>query len=427
MMSWILAQAKVYIDDAFHDGYVKMNGSMIEEVGKGLPHVGPDDEVWNVRGAFVLPGLVNTHNHTPMTLLRGLGEGEPLKRWLEDVMWPREAMLSEEDVYWGTLLAQAEMIESGTTTFLDMYDRLHVIFEAVRLSGMRAVLARGMIGSEDPSVEAAKLKEAEDVSRRYHGALSGRITMMISPHGAYTCSSAFLKEIIELSRALSLPVTTHLAETRQELLTVKKREAMETIPYLEALGLFERPLLVAHAVHLSERDRETLARYDVRISHNPVSNLKLGSGIAPIPDLIRRGLTISLGTDGAASNNNYDLFEEMRMAALLHKGKEEDATLIHPNEALRMATAAGARALFLEHVIGKLAKGYRADLIIVRSDGLPYVPAHDDVANLVYNGRGSDVLGTIVDGRLLYWKGEHLTLDTERIRYEARLRAKRLA
>ncbi|MDY0323472.1 MAG: amidohydrolase [Candidatus Carbobacillus sp.] len=426
-MAKILTHGKVYIDDAFFDGYVTINGAIIEDVGRGLPHIGPEDEVWNMRGSLILPGFVNTHNHTPMTLLRGLGEGEPLKRWLEMVMWPREAMLTEEDVYWGTLLAQAEMIETGTTTFLDMYDRLHVIVDALRLSGMRAVLARGMIGSADHSVQDAKLQEAEEVSKRYHGALSGRIHMMIAPHGAYTCSTPFLREILALSTALNLPMTMHLAETRQELLAVKEREGKETIPYLEELGFFERPLLVAHAVHLNEHDRQTLARYDVRISHNPVSNLKLGSGIAPVPDLMRRGLTISLGTDGAASNNNYDLFEEMRMAALLHKGVEEDATCIHPRDALRMATFFGARALFLDHMIGQLKKGYRADLTFVRADGLAYTPSHDDVSNLVYNGRGSDVVGTMVDGRLLYWKGEHLTLDTERIRYEVLTRAKRLA
>lgn len=426
-MAKILTQAKVYIDDAFHDGYVTIRDTLIEDVGRGHPIIGPDDEVWNMRGAMILPGLVNTHNHTPMTLLRGLGEGEPLKRWLEAVMWPREAMLTEDDVYWGTLLAQAEMIETGTTTFLDMYDRLHVIVDAIRSSGMRAVLARGMIGSTDKHVQDAKLREAEEVSRRYHGAFSGRIHMMIAPHGAYTCTTPFLKEIIALSKTLNLPMTMHLAETRQELLAVREREGQETIPYLEELGLFQRPLLVAHAVHLSEHDREILAHYDVRISHNPVSNLKLGSGIAPVPDLLRRGLTISLGTDGAASNNNYDLFEEMRMAALLHKGVEEDATSIHPRDALRMATSSGARALFLDDMIGQLKKGYRADLIIVRADGLAYTPSHDDVANLIYNGRGSDVLGTMVDGRLLYWKGEHLTLDTERIRYEVRTRAQRLA
>ncbi|MBT9283625.1 MAG: amidohydrolase [Hydrogenibacillus schlegelii] len=384
----------------------------------------PPAERRSLAGRIVLPGLVNAHTHTPMSLLRGLGEGLPLKRWLEEAMWPNEAAFTDEDVYWGTLLAQLEMIESGTTAFAEMYDRIDVIAQAVGESGLRAVLARGMIGLGDEATRRAKLAEAIDVARRWHGAYGGRVTTMIAPHSAYTCPEPFLREVAEAARDLGRPIHTHLAETEAEEAEVRARTGRSSARVMLEAGLFDGPALVAHAVYLSDDELRLLAERDVRIAHNPVSNLKLGSGIAPLARWLELGLVVGLGTDGPASNNNLDLFDEMRLASLLAKGREKDAAAVPPAAALELATAGGAKALFLEDV-GRLAPGMRADLIVIDPSSVRYVPAHDLLSHLVYNGRGTDVESVMVDGRWLMWRRTVLTLDAERIRYEAERRSRR--
>ncbi|MBE3596358.1 MAG: amidohydrolase [Hydrogenibacillus sp.] len=428
-MKLILEDADLWLGTRIARGYVIIEDGRIAAVGEGKPSadVTAAEAPYERRalgGRLVLPGLINTHNHTPMSLLRGLGEGLVLKRWLEEVMWPKEAAYTDEDAYWGTLLAQLEMIETGTTAFAEMYDRIDIIAEAVGQSGLRAVLARGMIGLGDERTRAAKLAEAVRVAKRWHGAFDGRVTTMIAPHSAYTCPEPFLRDVAAAAREVGRPIHTHLAETEAEEAAVQASAGMRSTALLEKVGLFDGPALVAHAVHLTDAEIALLAARNVRISHNPVSNLKLGSGIAPLTKLLAAGLVVGLGTDGPASNNNLDLFEEIRFAALLAKGMTRDASHIPPAVALKMATEDGARALFLEDV-GRLTAGMRADLIVVETSGTPFVPRHDVLAHVVYNGRGTDVFATMVDGRWLMWNRTVLTLDAERIRYEAERRAAR--
>jgi len=415
-------------DDGWIYGYLYVRDTRIAAVAPGDPP--PElraeaERVLFLGGRLVLPGLVNTHTHTPMTLLRGMGEGRPLKAWLEEEMWPREARFTDASVYWGTRLAQLEMIQSGVTTFNDMYDRMHLVLEAVGESGLRAVLGRGVIGLAPKDVQDAKLREAVEFARTAHGAYGGRVRAMIAPHAPYTVPEPLLVRMVEAAEELDLPVHIHVSETKEEVERCRERTGMRPVEYLDALGVFRRPTLAVHAVHLSEAEKDLLAARGVRVSHNPVSNLKLGSGVADVPGLLARGVIVGLGTDGAASNNRQDIFHELTTAALLHKGIRHEAEVLPPPEAFALATRMGARALFLED-IGALRTGWKADLIVLDAANARYVPRTDLLAHVVYNALPADVTHVMVDGRFLMEEREVLTLDAERILYEAEREAQRL-
>jgi 5-methylthioadenosine/S-adenosylhomocysteine deaminase len=402
-----------------HNGYLIIEGNRINEVGMGEPRWNDDDYVINLHGGLVLPGLVNTHNHTPMSLLRGYADDLPLQEWLSEKMWPLEAKYIPEMTYWASLLSQVEMLKSGTTTFADMYDNMDRVAEGVVQSGMRAVLSRGVIGLCSREEQIRKLKEAVEFVSRWHGGAGGRITAMFSPHSAYTCPKDYLIQIIEKARELKLPIHTHLSETEREVEQTVREHGERTVHFLNRIGLFDGPTLVAHAVHVDESELDVLAEKDVKVSHNPISNLKLGSGIAPVPKMLKKGITVSLGTDSSASNNNLDLFEELRMVALLHKGVHQEPTLIPASQALEMATLGGARALFLENEIGSLETGKKADLIVLDIDQPHYTPTNNLLSHVVYAGRGSDVKHVMIDGRWVVWNREIITVDEEEILFEA--------
>ncbi|WP_052330196.1 amidohydrolase [Thermicanus aegyptius] len=406
-------------DGAIQHGYVIVEGENIVRIGEGDPDGESEETRINLRGRIVLPGFINTHNHTPMILLRGIGDDLPLQEWLEKKMWPLEAKYTSEIAYWGSLLAQVEMIKSGTTTFADMYDNMDRVAEGVVESGLRAVLSRGIIGLCSREEQKRKLAEGVRFADEWNQTANGRIRTMISPHSAYTCPEGFLREIVEKAREMNLPIHTHLSETKKEVEDLKKQTGKGTVYYLDELGLFDGPSLVAHAVHLEDGEISLLAEKNVKISHNLISNLKLGSGIMPLKKMKNHRLTISLGTDSAASNNSLDLFEEMRGVALLHKGVEEDPTLVTAEEAFGMATMEGAKALFWEEEIGSLAPGKKADLIVVNINQSHFTPSRHFLSHLVYAARGGDVLHMMVNGRWLMWNREILTMDEERILYEA--------
>lgn len=408
------------------DGYLIIDGDKIAGIGKGKPPYDPEAAMLNMRGKMILPGLINTHNHTPMILLRAIGDDLPLQDWLERKMWPLEAKYTDEIAYWGSLLAQVEMIKSGTTTFADMYDHMDQVAAGVVESGLRASLSRGVIGLCSREEQVRKLQEAVRFAEEWNHRAQGRIRTMISPHSAYTCPREYLAEIIESARKLNLPIHTHLSETRREVADVERMSGKKTVYYLDELGLFDGPTLVAHAVHLEDGEIELLAEKGVKISHNLISNLKLGSGIMPMKKMKKAGLTISLGTDSAASNNSLDLFEEMRGVALLHKGVEEDPTLVTHREAFAMATMEGAKALFREEEIGSLEVGKKADLIVLEVKQPHFMPAEKFPSHIVYTARGADVLHSMVNGRWLMWNREVLTIDEERVLFEAERALKEL-
>lgn len=375
------------------------------------------DEVIDGSKRVYLPGLVNTHGHAAMSLLRGYADDLNLQVWLEQKMWPMEGQFTAEDVRWGTLLSITEMIRSGTTCFVDMYDKMDEVGKAVEESGMRARLTRGVIGFP-VEMQQAKLEEAAGFAKTWNGAAGGRIRTMMSPHGPYTCPPDYIERIVRVADDLKLPLHIHMSETRKEVELNEEQYGARPVEHLRRLGMFDRPCLVAHAVHLTDEEIAVLAEHDVRVSHNPGSNLKLASGIARAADLLQAGVKVSLGTDSSASNNNLDLFEEIRLAALLQKGVTGNPTAVPALEALSMATSMGAESIWMEET-GRLKTGYKADFISVDVDQPHFVPHTDLVSHLVYSAAGQDVTDVCVDGRWLMRKRELLTVDVEKIMHEA--------
>ncbi|NLY30615.1 MAG: amidohydrolase [Firmicutes bacterium] len=386
-------------------------------------HQGPWDRIIDGCGRLVLPGFVNAHTHLGMTLLRGYGDDLPLMTWLQEKMWPVEEQLTPEDVYWSALLAVAEMIKGGVTTCADMYFHMEAVAEAAAESGIRAFLSRGIQDAAGSGLQG--LGEAVRFCRQWQGAADGRITTAIGPHAPYTCSPELLQRTAAWAAQLEVPIHIHVAETTAEVEEIAARYGTTPLGMLAANGILDLPVTAAHCVHMEEADILLAAEKDVRIAHCPTSNLKLGSGIAPVPKMLGAGLAIGLGTDSAASNNRLDLWQEMRTASLLHKGSNEDPTVVPATTALKMATDFGAKALHLEKV-GQLLPGWKADLILVDTDGLHWQPASDLTGRVVYAGERADVSMVMVDGRILYEDGSLLTIDEEKVSCEVEKRAQRL-
>lgn len=401
--------------------------------GQRIAHVGPEgtvpegfnaDKVIDGCGMIAMPGFVNCHTHAAMTLLRSYADDLPLMQWLEEKIWPLEAKLEREDIYWGTMLSNLEMIRSGTTTFADMYFHMNTTARAVEKSGMRACLCRGMIGSGPNGEEA--LAYSRRFAENWHNEANGRITVRFGPHAPYTCPPEYIQRVIDMAAEMNLGIHIHLAETETEINIIKEKYNATPIQLMDKIGLFELPVLAAHCVHLDERDIEIMSAKKVGIAHNPQSNMKLASGIAPVARLLQTGAIVGLGTDGAASNNNLDMMEEMRTAALLQKVNTMDPMALPSFQALQMATAEGARALGLGHEVGLLKPGYKADIILINSRRPHLYPPHDLVAHLVYAAQSADVETVIIDGKLVMENRQVLTIDEEEVLAEVEKRAQRL-
>jgi 5-methylthioadenosine/S-adenosylhomocysteine deaminase len=399
-------------------GCMVIEGERIAYLGENPP-LPPEryDRVIDGSRKLYMPGLVNTHGHAAMSLLRGYGDDLALQVWLEQKMWPMEAKFTSEDVYWGTSLSVLEMIKSGTTSFVDMYDHMDQVADVVRQSGIRGVLARGVIGLCPPDVQEHKLQEAIRFARDWNGQADGRITTMMSPHAPYTCPPDYIVRFVQAAHDLNLPIHTHMSETAREVQLNVEQYGARPVEHLEKLGVFTRPTLVAHGVHVTDEEIATLARYDVRVSHNPGSNLKLASGVARVAELMQAGVKVSLGTDSSASNNNLDMFEEMRLAALIHKGVSGDPLAVPARTALRMGTAVGAESVWLDGV-GTLEEGRKADFISLDIDQPHFYPRTDFVSHIVYSASGGDVADVCVNGRWVMENRVCLTLDEERIKHE---------
>lgn len=415
----VLTMAEGYSEPVF-SGALAVDEGVISYVGPAPVETGSYDEVVDLGGKALLPGLVNTHGHASMSLLRGYGDDLPLKTWLEEKMWPMEGRFGPEQSRWGAALAAVEMIKGGTTCFVDMYDYMDQVAEITEQSGLRASLCRGVIGLGSEAEQNAKLREAVSFAESWHGQAGGRITTMMGPHAPYTCPPAFIERFVESARDLGLPLHTHMSETGAEVQQNVDEYGVRPVGHLRRLGAFDVPALVAHAVHLTEEELQTLASHDVKVSHNPGSNLKLGSGVAPVPAMLQHGMRPSLGTDGAASNNNLDMLEEIRLAALIHKGAHHDPLTVPAETALRMGTVYGAEAAFLAETTGTLEAGKKADFITIDLDVAHLQPVHDVLSNVVYSAFGSDVRDLYVEGEPLMRSGECLTLDEEEVIYNAR-------
>jgi len=399
-------------------GYVAVTGSRISAVGQDGPQGLPAArERLDARGGLVLPGLVNTHCHAPMTWFRGLADDLPLETWFRDFIFPLErGWLNPDRAYWGALLAAAELIRGGVTTVADGYFYAAEVRRAFSQAGLRAVVAQGIVDLPAPGVPDPRdnLRVAEEFveSGRDFGDL---ITSTIFCHSAYTCGPETLKSAKALTRTRGLPFFLHLAETRQEMEEIQRRTGLRPGAYLDGLGVLDELTVAVHAVWLTEEDQDLLALRGVKVSHCPESNLKLAAGVAPVPDLLARGVTVGLGTDGAASNNNLDLWGEMNLAARLHKVWRHDPTALSAPQVLALATRQGARVLGLTDQTGALVPGKAADLIIVDLNQPHLTPLHDPYSHLVYAARARDVRQVMVGGRWLLRRGEFATLDWQEI------------
>lgn len=418
---WIIKNGRFVVpgaDKPVLSGYMMVENDRIIYIGEVEPSLDNDVKVVDGSRLLFMPGLVNTHGHAAMSLLRGYGDDLALQVWLQEKMWPMEEKFTGEDVYWGTSLSVLEMLKGGTTTFLDMYDHMDRVAEVAERSGIRSVLMRGVIGFCSEEMQNHKLAEAMEFARNWHGKADGRITTMISPHAPYTCPPDYFVKFVQAAHDLDLPMHTHMSETLREVEQNAADYGLRPVAHLEKLGMFTRPSLVAHAVHLNDEEIDILARHQVGVSHNPGSNLKLASGIARVTDLLRAGVPVSLGTDGAASNNNLDMFEEMRLAALIHKGVSGDPTAIPAPEAVRMATEYGAKSIFLDNV-GRLAVGMKADFIAIDIDQPHLLPHSDLLSHAVYSASAKDVEHVWVNGQQVVKHGVCQTLDEEMIRRKA--------
>jgi 5-methylthioadenosine/S-adenosylhomocysteine deaminase len=373
-------------------------------------------ETIDARSGLIMPGLVNAHTHAAMSLFRGLADDLPLKTWLEDHIFPAEKRwVNQEFVYWGTLLAIAEMIRSGTTTFADGYFFEEQAALAAQQSGMRAFLGQGILDfpTPDSSTPAETLIRIETFIATH--SVSSLIHPTLFPHSVYTCSPDLLRRCRDIADRYGVPLIIHLAETKSEIDEVLRKYGRTPVNQMENLDLLSPSLIACHCVWLTESEMDLLARRGVKVVHNPESNMKLASGVAPIPELLARGVAVGLGTDGCASNNNLDLFQEMDSAAKLDKIFRLDPTVMPSNVVLEMATLGGAKVLGLEREIGSLEVGKKADIIILDLHRPHLQPIYNIVSNLVYSAAGADVRDVIIDGKLVMQDRKLLTIDEEKV------------
>lgn len=400
--------------DMIEKGYLITQDENIIEIGpmdqyKEIPM---DAEIIEGDNYLITPGFINAHTHVTMTLLRGYADDLPLWTWLSEKMWPQEDKLTNEDAYWGSLLSIIEMIKSGTTTFNDMYMFMDKTAQAVKESGIRACLSRGLQGPDDKSLK--RLEENKLLYRQWHNEAQGRIKIMAGPHAVYTCEPSYWEELLNMVQEFNMGIHTHLSETRIEVENCQKAYGKSPVQHMLEMGVFQHPVVAAHGVHLTDVDIEILKNNPVSIVYNPGSNLKLGSGLAPIPKLLDKGVNIALGTDGAASNNNLDLLEEIRLAALLHKGFMEDSTVITAQQALDMATIGGSKALSWKK-IGSLEVGKRADLTMLSMKESTFYPKFNLMSHLVYSSHSSQVENVMVNGNWILRNKELTMIDEEKV------------
>jgi 5-methylthioadenosine/S-adenosylhomocysteine deaminase len=369
------------------------------------------DREIDARGKVALPGFVNCHTHVPMTLLRGIADDQPLDKWLKKSIWPLEARLKPNDVYAGALLGCLEMIKGGITCFAGMYFFEDAVALAVRESGLRGVLAEGIMEVGGREIGEKMLSKSVAFARRFSGYANGRVTTMLGPHAAFSCSPELLFKVGEEASKLGIGVHIHVAESQGLSKDLEEKHGVSEVGFLDEIGLLNSRVLAAHCINLSDGDMRILSKRGVSVVHVPVSNMKLGSGVARINDLLKFGLDVGLGTDGSASNNVLDMFETLKLAALLQKALSHDQTALPAHETLRMATIDGATALGLERDVGSLEVGKKADVILVDFKKPHLKPLHDIFSSLVYSAKASDVDTVIVDGKVLMENGKVKSLD----------------
>lgn len=416
------------IDENFKyqpDMYVGVIGDTIAYVGK-LP---PEDdlldsfgEVYDGSRKVMVPGFYNGHTHSTMTLMRGYGEGLPLDRWLGEKIFPFEAKLYNKAVYWSTLLAMAESARNGIVSSTDMYNFPDSIIRAISVSGEKINFCRAVTNfTGEPPQNLESFKEMVDSVKMYDGFLDGKVKIDTGIHAEYTSDDATARAVSEIAAEYDLRVHLHVAETLKETEACKERRSgMTPVEYMNYVGLFDQPAVVAHAIWLTEKDIDILKEKKVTVANCPASNLKLNSGICDVPSLYANGVQVTLGTDGVSSNNSLDCIGDMKLMALLGKHKGNDPSLMLPEQVLYSATRAGALSQGREDC-GLIKEGFKADIAVIDMNAPNMVPANDVPANIVFAASGKDVVLTMVDGLIVYRDGEYPTIDVEKVYAEVEI------
>jgi 5-methylthioadenosine/S-adenosylhomocysteine deaminase len=404
------------------DADIAIQGNKISQITK----IKTDFEfqkIIDARNMLAMPGLINAHTHLSMILFRNYADDMPLFEWLTKKIWPLEEKLTAEVVYRGSILGIAELIKSGVTGFLDMYFFADETIKAALKTGVRAYIARGLTNEEEG--KEVQLNETRRLFKEYHNK-DGRVKIFAGPHAPYTCSPRYLEKVIELSKELDIGIHIHLAETRKELDESTQKWGKTPIKHVYDLGLFKRPTIAAHCVHVNDEDIQILAKSKVSVAYNPTSNLKLASGFAPVEKMQNEGVNVALGTDGASSNNNLNMFEEIHLASIVNKCVNYDAVSVPAETAIKMATINGAKALGIQDELGSLEVGKKADIILIDLRKPHFVPLNNPLSAMCYAAQSSDVHTVIVDGKILMENYELKTIDIEKAMYEAEEASRKL-
>lgn len=396
--------------DVIRETDIYIEGSRIVSVRK-RPEGFSEDRVIDGKDRLAIPGLVNCHTHSYMSFMRNVADDLSFMDWLFGTIDPIEQQMTDEDTYWGACLAIIEMMKSGTTCFNDMQMNIHQTTRAVKESGMRAVISRGLVGSGND--EAGRMRLNQAYEERDAAADCDRLTFMLGPHAPYTCDDGFMRIVSEEAKKNNMRIHVHLSESESEIEQIKEKYHCTPIEMAEKNGLFDVPAVAAHCVQITESDMDILRKKNVSVVTNPASNMKLGNGFAPVPEMLEKGINVCIGTDGAASNNSLNLFHEMSLLALIHKGVAKTPQCISAKETIRIATINGAKALGLEKEIGSIEEGKKADIAILNLNTPSLTPRNNLIAGLSYSANGSEVETVIIDGKITMEERKILTMDEE--------------
>ena len=389
---------------------IYIEGTRITAMGK-KPEGFLEEKVIDGKDRLAIPGLVNCHTHSYMSFMRNVADDLSFMDWLFGSIDPIEQQMTDEDTYWGACLAIIEMMKSGTTCFNDMQMNIHQTTRAVKESGMRAVISRGLIGSGNDEAGQMRLRQAYE--ERDAAADCERLSFMLAPHAPYTCDEGFMRIVSEEAKKNHMGIHVHLSESESEIEQIKEKYGCSPIEMADRNGLFDVPAIAAHCVQITKSDMEILKAKNVSVVTNPASNMKLGNGFAPVPEMLDMGINVCIGTDGAASNNSLNLFHEMSLLALIHKGVKRTPQCISAKENIRIATINGAKALGLEKEIGSLEVGKKADIAILNLNSPSLTPRNNLIAGLSYSANGSEVETVIIDGKITMENRKILTMDED--------------
>ncbi len=416
----ILIKDTLIISDEIKKSSILIVDDSIQEISTALNEKDAE-KVIDGTNKITMPGLINTHSHVAMTLLRGEGDDQSLQTWLQEYIWPKEANLNEELVYLGSKLAMAEMIKTGTTTFNDMYFFMEETAKAVDETGMRAVLGYGMIDLFDEEKMKSELKVTEKLIKNCHNTCQNRITVAVAPHAPYTCSEELLVKSKEMASKNDLKLHIHVSETKKEVEDLINDKGETPFKYLDNIGVLDSNTIAAHGVWTTDDEMDILKEKEVSIAHNPSSNMKLASGIAPVTEYLEKGINVGIGTDGVSSNNNLDMFSEMKLTAFLQKVKTLDPQVLTTRDTFKMATKNGAKALGIN--AGSIQEGKLADIVMVDTLVPHMTPQRNALSNIIYSSLGTDVDTVICNGQILLENKELKTINEQEIIQEVNERA----